>query len=88
MNGEGLVQDASSPVCGVEEETVEDTILLCDWSKKVSFGSSLKLHIGDEQIPRLDKWIFEKCQLLRGSVSNWKDAQALLFNSCCWAIWK
>ncbi|TYH19125.1 hypothetical protein ES288_A05G327800v1 [Gossypium darwinii] len=48
------------PVCLKEAETVEHTLLLCDWAQCVWYGGALGFKVDCHRITTLDQWLLQK----------------------------
>ncbi|XP_028783254.1 uncharacterized protein LOC114739365 [Neltuma alba] len=75
------------PVCKIcckADETIEHCLLLCDWAKKLWFGSSIGIMINERNICRFDNWLW----MMLGEGRKGNDFQKALLASICWSIWK
>ncbi|KAF7838884.1 reverse transcriptase [Senna tora] len=78
---------ASSPycqICGVEVETIEHAILLCDWAKCVWFACPLAFKVSALSISRFDVW----CMEVLFANGEADDRCRTLAAVVCWEIWK
>ncbi|OMO59554.1 reverse transcriptase [Corchorus capsularis] len=81
-----LRQDPVCPCCSKFPETIEHTLLLCDWVLPVWFGV-IGIRVNRDQIRTLDEWLMT---VLRDSGQG-KEYQIHLGTAIvvtCWFIWK
>ncbi|KAJ1433127.1 Ribonuclease H-like superfamily [Sesbania bispinosa] len=82
-----ISNDSVCPVCGNSDETVEHSLLLCNWVSPVWFASQFQWDTRNHGVTRFDKWFSERIQLLK------LDSQSFIYNVSLlsvtlWNIWK
>ncbi|KAF7820511.1 reverse transcriptase [Senna tora] len=78
------LENASCPICNMEEETSEHLFLFCKWTEMVWFGSLFCARWNRFEVKRMEEWWSD---LLIG-VAKVDDWVASLFACTCWHIWK
>ncbi|KAF7801660.1 uncharacterized protein G2W53_040771 [Senna tora] len=78
------LENASCPICKLEEETSEHLFLFCKWTKMVWFGSLFCARWNRFEVKRMEAWWSD---LLIG-VAKVDDWVASLFAYTYWHIWK
>lgn len=79
-----LVNSALCPICLKEPETIEHTLLLCEWTRGVWFGLQIQCIPDRSKLSTLHEWIELKFE----EFSRIKDF--VVSSLCCalWSIWK
>ncbi|KAJ1403308.1 Reverse transcriptase zinc-binding domain [Sesbania bispinosa] len=75
------------PICNRETETLEHTLLLCDWASLVWFGSQFHWLPTPMSVSRLDIWLWNKICFLREDPQT-ADSQISHLAMLLWTIWK
>ena len=47
------------PVCNLEKETIEHTLLACPWTTPVWYGSQLHLSSSPANVDKVDSWVIK-----------------------------
>lgn len=74
-------------ICGMEAETVDHCLLLCEWTNIVWFGSSLSYQVDRRSITTFDAWLLEVLNKTGGNKMK-KSRIATKIAYVCWQIWK
>lgn len=72
------------PICGLEEETIEHALLLCDYAAKVWFGSPLSIRIDRSRITSFHAWLED---MLKCGKGDWEFVSCVI-GFFCWQIWR
>ncbi|KAK8355972.1 hypothetical protein V6Z12_A05G324000 [Gossypium hirsutum] len=75
------------PVCLKEAETVEHTLLLCDWAQCVWYGGALGFKVDCHRITTLDQWLLQVFDVVLKGKKN-KEWMEMIIAFTCWHIWK
>ncbi|RYR36428.1 hypothetical protein Ahy_A09g041389 [Arachis hypogaea] len=83
-----LLTNSVCPICAQEEETSEHTLLLCDWTRAVWFGSQSQCTPTNQNVRSVGQWLqqmYIKCkEANRTEVDqNWSRIGITM-----WTIWK
>nr|XP_025703912.1 uncharacterized protein LOC112805796 [Arachis hypogaea] len=88
LKKKSLLTNSVCPICAQEEETSEHTLLLCDWTRAVWFGSQSQCTPTNQNVRSVGQWLqqmYIKCkEANRTEVDqNWSRIGITM-----WTIWK
>ncbi|XP_040967889.1 uncharacterized protein [Gossypium hirsutum] len=69
------------PVCLKEAETVEHTLLLCDWAQCVWYGGALGFKVDCHRITTLDQWLLQVFDVVLKDVQKFLRGESVILGN-------
>lgn len=82
-----IANSSLCPVCKTETETIEHSLLLCEWIRPVWLGTQLQIIPNGAEITSFHKWLYNMLKQFRQNPVNQEFATTSLC-SYLWFIWK